>query len=238
MIKIDDDLFKKMYFEDLEFVSNIAKVFNCTQSTIFRYIKNKNYHREKSKNHNEDLTGQRFNFLTALEYVKNDKFGKAIWLCECECGKKKNINAACMKKNLTKSCGCFKRKKNSAGYELISGAFWKKLEKSAATRSYEMTITIEEAWNQFLKQDGKCALSNVPITLKSCHDQVKYQTASPDRIDSKLGYTQENFQWVHKRINRIKNILSKNELLFWCDKIIKNNNEKITEINVNEVTWD
>lgn len=47
-----------------------------------------------------DLTGLKFGKLTALEYAE----GK--WLCECECGTRKLILPANLKRGLTKSCGC------------------------------------------------------------------------------------------------------------------------------------
>ena len=55
-----------------------------------------------------DMTGQKFGKLTVLERAENDKFGKAQWLCECECGNKKIIVGASLRKGLTVSCGCHK----------------------------------------------------------------------------------------------------------------------------------
>ena len=53
-----------------------------------------------------DMTGQRFGKLTVLNRVENDKFGKAQWLCQCDCGRKKIINGSSLRKGLTVSCGC------------------------------------------------------------------------------------------------------------------------------------
>ena len=66
-----------------------------------------------------------------------------------------------------------------------------------------LNISIQEAWEIYIKQDRKCALSGVPIVFTTNNDKYWIQTASPDRIDSSLHYTEDNFQWVHKRINRI-----------------------------------
>lgn len=75
------------------------------------------------------ITGVKINKLTFLNYVKNDKFGKALWLCLCDCGKTKMLNASAIKARLTTSCGCNKQKSLRKGYQLISGAFWNKLKK-------------------------------------------------------------------------------------------------------------
>ena len=36
--------------------------------------------------HFKDITGQRFGRLTAVERVGNDKRGRALWKCRCDCG--------------------------------------------------------------------------------------------------------------------------------------------------------
>lgn len=58
-----------------------------------------------------DMTGQTWGQLTVLERAENDKHGKAQWLCQCECGNKKIIAGAALRKGLTISCGCNKLKK-------------------------------------------------------------------------------------------------------------------------------
>lgn len=54
------------------------------------------------------MTGQTFGKLTVLNRAENDKYGKAQWLCQCQCGNKKIINGASLRKGLTQSCGCQK----------------------------------------------------------------------------------------------------------------------------------
>lgn len=53
----------------------------------------------------EDLTGQVFGSLTALEYVGGSK-----WLCMCSCGNRKEVNAYSLKSGNSKSCGCQRSK--------------------------------------------------------------------------------------------------------------------------------
>ena len=66
-----------------------------------------------------------------------------------------------------------------------------------------------------------------------------YETFVRDDNKDSLGYTKENFQWVHKRVNRLKNILSDDELLFWCRKIAENNQDRpIMEFDYDKLTWD
>ena len=56
-----------------------------------------------------DLTGQRFNMLTAVKFMYS-KDGNVYWLFRCDCGNEKVIAAFNVKKGATKSCGCHNRK--------------------------------------------------------------------------------------------------------------------------------
>jgi hypothetical protein len=72
------------------------------------------------------------------------------------------------------------------------------------------SVTIQEAWQLFETQGRKCALSGVPLSFSSP------KSASLDRKDSKLGYTLNNVQWLHKEINRMKGVLGDSEFVAWC----------------------
>ncbi len=52
------------------------------------------------------------------------------------------------------------------------------------------------------------------------------QTASLDRIDSSGNYTENNIQWVHKDINKMKNVFSMDQLIEYCKKIVDHHNNK------------
>ncbi len=54
-----------------------------------------------------DLTGQRFGKLTVLRQAKNNKKGRIVWECRCDCGSICDVSSDCLRrKNGTKSCGC------------------------------------------------------------------------------------------------------------------------------------
>lgn len=54
-----------------------------------------------------DISGVKFNKLTAIKYV-----GKRKWLCYCECGNYCYANSSELKNGHTKSCGCLRKKYN------------------------------------------------------------------------------------------------------------------------------
>lgn len=57
----------------------------------------------------EDLTGQKFNRLTVIKRMENDKYHNTKWLCRCDCGKEVIVYALALKNGDTNSCGCLKK---------------------------------------------------------------------------------------------------------------------------------
>ena len=53
-----------------------------------------------------DLSGQKFGKLTAVNMVGKNKWGSAVWLCKCDCGGTKEVEAYNLKIGSVKSCGC------------------------------------------------------------------------------------------------------------------------------------
>lgn len=113
------------------------------------------------------------------------------------------------------------------GFMDISGSYWGGLRKGARVRSLEHSITIEYAWNIFIAQNRKCALSGIPIEFYKPRTPQSSQTASLDRIDPSKGYIEGNVQWVHKTINKMKMNLSQDEFIQLCCDIANNYKGKI-----------
>lgn len=61
----------------------------------------------------KDLTGLKFNRLTALYPDGNDNHGNIYWVCQCDCGNSVKVIARQLITGGTKSCGCLKREVTS-----------------------------------------------------------------------------------------------------------------------------
>lgn len=92
----------------------------------------------------------------------------------------------------------------------------------AKHRGQEFTVSIEGAWQQFIKQDRKCLFSGIDLIFTSGKINKSQQTASLDRIDSSKGYTIDNICWVHKEINKMKLDHSVEHFIEMCDMVSKN----------------
>jgi hypothetical protein len=72
-----------------------------------------------------------------------------------------------------------------------------------------------------MKQGGKCALSGTELVL--CRRTTEYlkgmQTASIDRIYCHKPYCIDNIQWIHKKLNWMKNRIPQEEFIDLCIKV-------------------
>ena len=89
--------------------------------------------------------------------------------------------------------------------------------------SFEYTITMQDAWEKFLEQDGKCKYTKLKLEFPK---NSTGGTASLDRIDSSKGYIKGNIQWVHCVINTMKSDLKEEDFKKYCKLITDNNEEK------------
>ena len=80
-----------------------------------------------------NLTGQTFGRLTVLSEAPSRKnpggTQHRYWLCQCSCGKKKEIATGCLRSGRTVSCGCWARDMVRIEGERMAAAF-------AAAREY------------------------------------------------------------------------------------------------------
>lgn len=174
--------------------------------------------------------GQKFGKLAVCKHNTQTK----RWVCVCDCGNQKEVASSHLGRSVN-SCGCLKgenrrkrEQQRGARYQDISGKYWASIKQAARIRKIPFLLSLEEAWEIWLRQNGKCALSGIDIVLAAGSSPTKMflQTASLDRVDSKGTYCISNVQWVHKRINEMKNDDSDEEFIAWCQKVAKHRGNK------------
>lgn len=213
--------------------TQIAKKYNLKNGAVSYALKKHNIPIRKSRAGGRnliDLKGKRFGRLVVLEEAPNPrKNGKeAYWKCKCDCGKIKNICGGSLRKELTTSCGCYHFETVYEGCGDLCKVFWYGIIRHAKSRKIPVEITIKDAWEIFLKQDKKCALSGKDIKLvPNVSKNRKENTASLDRINSDKGYTIDNVQWVHKDLNIMKNKYDMDTFVQYCKDIVEHQNKKL-----------
>lgn len=144
-----------------------------------------------------DIAGQRFDMLTALEFVGIENH-RALWRCKCDCGTEKVMRGADLRRGNSGSCGCRTREKalqrsithgatrggNSGAYR--SWCCMKQRCDNPKTVNYDrygaIGITYCEAWKSF--EAFYADMGDRP------------EGYSLDRIDPRLGYAPDNCRWI------------------------------------------
>jgi hypothetical protein len=170
----------------------------------------------------DDETGNRYGRLL----VKHSMPKRPTWWeCECDCGNTVLVNGSKLRK--AKSCGCYGETGNNSpnwtGYKDIDGKYWKNIQAGAKSRGHVFEIDLAYVWDIYIKQNGRCALSGLPIQFAYKNGHRQQRTASIDRIDSSKGYVKGNIQWLLLDINFMKQKFSSEHFIRLCKKVASNN---------------
>lgn len=188
----------------------------------------------------KDLRNKTFGKLLVLDFHSKTRNGHIRYSCECICGNKANVLGTHLIQGNTKSCGCDRPIGKShpqwSGTGEISGDFWychvvRSAMGAKGRKPIELSITKEDAWNIFLKQNRKCALTGLQLKFPTKWKSKDWD-ASLDRIDSSKGYIEGNVQWVHKDINMMKRIYDQNHFINMCKLVAQKANYNTCEINI------
>ena len=170
--------------------------------------------------------GTTINQWTIIGPAPRANTGGPKFYCRCTCNTVKSVYSKHLLSGASRSCHkCSQVRKASRlfkGHEGLYGKTWYRIRKDAEDRSLRFEITIEQAWEKFVAQDGRCALSNLPIALEDRSGSSR--TASLDRIRSDEGYVASNIQWVLKDINMMKRNLPESRFIELCKAVAGHRN--------------
>jgi len=87
----------------------------------------------------------------------------------------------------------------------------------AKKHGHDFDITVQDLYNMYDAQGGKCALTGHHMTLSSSDDlELRRFAASPDRIDNERGYTNDNVWLVCQHANAMKSSTNLEDFIEWC----------------------
>lgn len=195
----------------------------------------------------KDCIGKTIGYLTILEIFPEGKTK-----CQCICGVTRLFNWGDIRRGKTKGCGCRRntselRKIASKRAKLLikngilkrGGDNWPKEDRSfkyllkkikEGSNRKPCYLSLEDLKNTWEKQMGKCAYTNINLTLPinsaNPNPKISYLMASVDRIDSSKPYQKDNIQFVSRNINYAKNNLSHHEMIKFLDLVKDGGREK------------
>lgn len=201
----------------------IAEHYNCDPRKISDFCVKNNI---KSRMR-QDLIGVKFGKFKVIENL-GKKNGKNIWKCKCKCGNTRDMNTSDVNMKIRTSCGCSRKMQNHVNWSGIGdmpGKVFTVVKRGAKIRNLDFNITKQDLWDQFVKQDKKCALSGIDLHFNKIKDD-KYGNCSLDREDNTKGYTVDNIQWVHTSINLMKQDYESDCFIEMCHLISDYNSSK------------
>lgn len=188
-----------------------------------------------------DFIGKKYDQLEVIGEAKSKNgFGKknltyAIVKCSCGTTFEKRlsevirVSKTTSRRHINRCINCFYKSSRKSG-NFLPHHWFNNVIQNAKVRNLEVLITIFDCEDLWIKQKGICALSGLEITYpkrirykdEKGKNRMKYEgTASLDRIDSSLGYTLDNIQWIDKRINVMKMDMGDDEFINMCGLIYK-----------------
>lgn len=107
-----------------------------------------------------DLTGNRYGRLLVLRRGDSKK-KQTAWLCRCDCGKEKNIQAGNLKTGVSNSCGCLRYSYAPEHWSGKNSPKWN-FNKTYEERRGERKIPGYNEWrrNVYAKFNWKCLICN------------------------------------------------------------------------------
>lgn len=93
-------------------------------------------------------------------------------------------------------------------------------KKRARLKKLVFEITPEDLIELYYKQNGRCAITNLEMSLVSANRKISNPfIVSLDRVDSFKGYTKDNIQFICNQVNRMKSNLTMQDFIFWIKTI-------------------
>ena len=180
----------------------------------------------------QDITGQKFGKLTAVNFVERDTLRGVAewqWQCKCECGqtthvRKSNLTAL----RITKCKFCSAKEtavaKTLPNNKALINRILRSYKKGAAEREFEFSLSLGR-FKELIKQDCfYCGEKPRFMTgdMRYVAEGDKFERNGIDRVNSKLGYIEDNVVSCCTSCNVAKLDKSKEEFVAWVKTLYEN----------------
>lgn len=163
------------------------------------------------------------------KYLGKNKYKSRQWLCKCKCGNERIFRTSMLSGNgsvkATQCKKCYNEEVElNNRIEYVPDRFWYKLLYNIKRRKLDNNITKNYINEIYIKQNKKCIFTGKKLYFTKLRtNYYRYTNASLDRIDSSIGYVENNVQWVLKDINMMKQKLLPEDFIALCKLVAENN---------------
>lgn len=151
-----------------------------------------------------DITGQKFHRLEVIRVHRRSQNGTdTLWWCKCKCGKELAVRSYCLRKNRTRSCGCYQPE--AAARSNTTHGHTKDGQVSAAYSSWAAMIDrCTNPNNPQYHNYGERGIAVYQEWLESFDAFIQHigpipqdgQRYTLDRIDNTKNYEPGNVRWA------------------------------------------
>jgi hypothetical protein len=137
------------------------------------------------------------------------------------CGNDFELNAFRKGRHTCRACELQKLRDRDGGREGWFRRVLKSSRDNAKHKGVLNELTIDDLRDVFEQQNGKCAVTRLPMTTEaSTHYNPRWTNVSLDRCDVDIGYTRQNIIMVCWSVHRMRHRMSYGDLRFWCELIL------------------
>ena len=126
----------------------------------------------------ENLAGMKFAHLLVLKRDEMKKSTHSYWLCQCDCGTICSVAGTHLKTGHTKSCGCYRKRKQVHGWLDLTGKRYGRLQVLGPWEKHSPLLEVVKEGESSV-EEGKlaaqgdlwfcqCAASIVSVRKKTC----------------------------------------------------------------------
>lgn len=174
-----------------------------------------------------DIVGKRFGKLVVVgDDGTRTNNGSIMWHCSCDCGETTHATAAKLESGAKKSCGCLARNhfkpKSTTDIDFANTAksvILGRYKSKAKQRNFSWNIS-REIFEELIEQP--CYYCGNTYSLVYENKGHKYKHNGIDRIDSNIGYEDDNVVPCCRWCNQAKSIMTQKEFYNWVQQISKN----------------
>jgi hypothetical protein len=179
--------------------------------------------------------GQNFGNLTVISepYIKDTRLVDL----QCKCGVVVHLSPSQLYRTnpqSCKSCRVYSRgseHKSWSGVGNIPGRLINRIKFNAKNRNIPFQVSNDYLWKLYLEQNKKCAISDIELHFET--EQINFGfIASLDRIDSMLGYVENNVRWIYTPLNIMKNCYSDEYFYLLCNLVANKHKVELSDKNL------